>query len=72
MTLLLDQKLSPHLCDCLRDIWTDVGHVRAVGLATAGDSAVWAYTTQYGCTMMSKDGKFSGRSHLYGAPPKVI
>ena len=33
----------PRLCDGLRDIWTDVVHVRAFGLAAADDSAVWAY-----------------------------
>ena len=46
MKLLLDENLSPRLCDHLRDIWTDVVHVRAVGLATADDSAVWAYARQ--------------------------
>ena len=60
------------LCDRLRDVWTDVVHVRAVGLAAADDSAVWAYATQHGFTIVSKDGDFSGRSSLYGAPPKVI
>ena len=72
MKLLVDQNLSPRLCDRLRDIWTDVVHVRAVGLAAADDSAIWAYARQNGFTIMSKDGDFSGRSALYGAPPKVI
>ena len=72
MKLLLDQNLSPRLCDRLHDIWTDVAHVRAVGLAAADDSAIWAYARQHGFTIVSKDGDFSGRSSLYGAPPKVI
>ena len=72
MKLLLDQNLSPRLCSRLRDIWTDVVHVRAVGLATANDSAVWVYAREHGFTIVSKDGDFSGRSSLYGAPPKVI
>ena len=72
MKLLLDQNLSPRLCDRLSDIWTDVAHVRAVGLAAADDSAVWAYARQHGFTIVSKDGDFSGRSSLFGAPPKVI
>ena len=29
-------------------------------------------TGQNGFTIVSKDGDFSGRSSLYGAPPKVI
>ena len=72
MKLLVDQNLSPRLCDLLCDIWTDVVHVRAVGLAAADDSTVWAYARQHGFTIVSKDGDFSGRSFLYGAPPKVI
>jgi len=70
--LLLDQNLSPRLCDRLRDVWTEVVHVRAVGLAAADDSAVWAYARRHGFTIVSKDGDFSGRSFLFGAPPKVI
>ena len=72
MKLLPDQNLSSRLCDRLRDIWTDVVHVRAVGLGTADDSAVWAHARQHDFTIVSKDGDFSGRSSLYGAPPKVI
>ena len=72
MRLLFDQNLSPRLCDRLRDIWTDVVHARAVRLAVADDSAVWAYARQHGFAIVSKDGDFSGRSSLYGTPPKVI
>ncbi len=72
MKLLLDQNLSPRLCDRLGDIWSDVVHVRAVGLAAADDSTVWTYAREHGFTIVSKDGDFSGRSSLFGAPPKVI
>ena len=72
MKLLLDQKLSPRLCDRLPDVWTEVVHVRAVGLPAADNSAVRAYARQHRFTIMSKDGNFSGRSSLFGAPPKVI
>ena len=72
MKLLLDQNLSPRLSDRLGDIWNDVVHVRAVGLAAADDSAVWAYAREHGFTIVPKDGDFSGRSSLFGAPPKVI
>ena len=41
-------------------------------MAAADDSAVWAYARQHGFTIVSKDGDFSGRSSLFGAPPKVI
>ena len=72
MKLLLDQNLSPRLGDRLLDIRTDVVHVQAVGSAAADDSAVWAYARRYGFTIVSKEGDFSGRSALYGAPPTVI
>lgn len=72
MKLLLNQNLSPRLCDRLCDIWSDVVHVRTVGLAAADDSAVWDYAREHGFTVGSKDGDFSGRSSLFGAPPKVI
>ena len=47
-------------------------HVREVGLAAADDSTVWAYARRHGFAIVSKDGDFSSRSVLYGAPPKVI
>ena len=72
MKLLFDQNLAPRLCNHLRDIWKDSVHVRAVGLAAADDSDIWAYAEQHGFTIVSKDGDFSARSFLYGAPPKVI
>jgi len=70
--LLLDQVSHPRLCGRLRETWTDVVHVREVGLAAADASAVWARARQHGFVILSKDGDFSGRSALYGAPPKVI
>ena len=72
MKLLLDQNLSPRLCDRLRDIWADVVQVRTVGQAAADDSAVSAFARHHDFTIASKDGDFSGRSSLYGAPPRVI
>ena len=72
MRLLFDQNLSPRLCNRLRDIWRESAHVRELHLAAADDSDVWAYAQCHGFTIVSKDGDFSARSFLYGAPPKVI
>lgn len=72
MRLLFDQNLSHHLCDRLRDVWADLVHVRSVGLATADDPVVWDYAQQHGQIIISKDGDFSSRAFLVGAPPKVI
>ena len=71
MKLLFGQNLSHHLCDRLRDVWADLVHVRSVGLATADDPVVWNYA-QHGQIIISKDGDFSSRAFLFGAPPKVI
>jgi predicted nuclease of predicted toxin-antitoxin system len=38
--ILVDQNLSPRLCDALRDLWPAAIHVRDVGLHRADDSAV--------------------------------
>ena len=73
MKLLLDQNLSPRLCDRLPEVWTDLVHVRAVGPAAGDDLAGWAYARQL--TIVSKDGDFSAllpvrcaaQGHLAGA-----
>ena len=72
MKLLFDQNLSPHLCHRLHDLWTDLVYVRTVGLARADDATVWDYARQHDRIIVSKDGDFSSRAFLYGAPPKVI
>ena len=43
-----------------------------MGLAASDDSAISAYARQHGFTIVSNDGNFSGRSSLFGTPPKVI
>jgi len=53
-------------------MWADLIHVRTVGLATADDSVVWEYARHHEMIIVSKDGDFSSRAFLYGAPPKVI
>lgn len=72
MKLLFDQNLSPRLCDQLRDIWPELVHVRSVGLAAADDRTVWDYARDHGQIIVSKDGDFSDRAFVFGAPPKVI
>ena len=72
MKLLFDQNLSPRLCERLRDLWTGLSHVRSVGLAAADDQIVWEYAAKHDLTIVSKDGDFSNRAFLYGAPPEVV
>lgn len=72
MKLLLDQNLSPRLCAALRDLWTEIIHVRDVDLQAAEDPVVWEYAAKQGLTIVSKDGDFNNLSFLFGAPPKVV
>lgn len=59
MKLLLDQNLSTRLCRALRDLWTEIVHVRDVGLQAAEDPVVWEYAAKHGLTIVSKDGDFN-------------
>ena len=72
MKLLLDQNLSPRLCGALQDLWTEIVHVRDVGLQAADDPVVWHYAARHGFTIVSKDSDFNNLSFLFGGPPKVL
>lgn len=69
--LLFDENLSHRLVESLADVYPDSTHVRRVGLASAGDEAVWEYARAGGFVITLKDADFHQRSFLYGAPPKV-
>lgn len=72
LKLLFDQNLSHKLAIALRREFPDSVHVRDVGLASVDDLAIWEHAKRFGFTIISKDGDFSQRSFLFGAPPKVI
>ena len=72
MKLLFDQNLSPRLPQLLSDLFPDSVHVRALGLTTADDIAIWDFAKANGFAIVSKDSDFQQRSLLYGAPPKFI
>jgi predicted nuclease of predicted toxin-antitoxin system len=72
MKLLLDQNLSRRLCQRLSDIYPQIQHICAKGLATATDQRIWDYARKDGFVLVSKDGDFHELSFTYGAPPKVI
>lgn len=72
MKLLFDQNLSHKLCAALKKEFPQSAHVRHIGLSSADDLSVWEYAKEFGFTIVSKDGDFSQRSFVYGAPPKVI
>jgi len=70
--LLLDQNLSPRLLEITADLYPGSTHVRNEGLQAADDDTVWAYATEHGFAIVSKDADFHQRSFLFGHPPKVI
>jgi len=70
--LLLDQNLSPRLARTLAAIYPDTTHVRGVGLQAADDDTVWAYASEHGFVIVSKDADFHQRSFVLGLPPKVV
>jgi predicted nuclease of predicted toxin-antitoxin system len=70
--LLFDQNLAASLVQRLADVYQGSTHVRAVGLASADDAAVWAYAGEHGLTIVSRDADFHQLSFLKGAPPKAV
>jgi predicted nuclease of predicted toxin-antitoxin system len=70
--LLLEQNLSPRLCQLLADLDATVVHVRDVGLQAADDAAIWDYALREGFMIVTKDSDFNSRAFLFGAPPKVV
>ena len=72
MRLLLDQNLSPRLCELLRDLGDTVVHVRQVGLDRADDVAVRSHAAEHDFAIVTKDGDFNSLAFLFGAPPKIV
>lgn len=58
MKLLLDQNLSPRLCEHLADLDITIVHVRSVGLEAADDSQVWDHAAQHEFMIITKDADF--------------
>ena len=72
MRLLFDENLSFRLPMALGDVYPNSLHVREVGLKGAADGRIWAYASERGLLVVSKDADFFQRSVTYGAPPKVV
>ncbi len=72
MKLLLDQNLSPRLCELLRDLGDTVVHVRHLGLESADDATVRSHAAAHDFAIVTKDGDFNNLAFLFGAPPKIV
>jgi len=72
MKLLFDQNLSFKLCNALADLFPGSSQVRLLGLAQAGDQAIWQHAKANAFTLVTQDSDFADMAGLYGQPPKVI
>ena len=72
MKILLDQNISHRLISTLKDLFSEITHVREQGLKQADDEAIWEFARKNDFIIVSKDADFHQRSFLYGFPPKVV
>ena len=70
--LLLDQNLSDRLVPQFAAAFPGSTHVKALGLAEADDTVIWARAAEDGYAIVTKDADFHFRALLKGHPPKVI
>ena len=73
MKLLFDANLSPKLVALLADLFPDLTHVFATGLAQfTPDVVIWEYARDNGFTIVTADADFIQLAEQRGPPPKVI
>lgn len=72
MKLLLDQNISYKAVKLLADAFSDVKHVRNVGLVNVSDLEIWQYAKIHGYTVITFDSDFIELSVLKSSLPKVI
>ncbi len=72
MSLLLDENLSPRLTIRLASLFTDLIHVRDVGLNQANDEDIWDWARENSYTVISADADFVALVNRRGPPPKLI
>lgn len=72
MKLLFDENLPEILVRALVVEYPDSDHVRALGLAGAGDRTVWEFAARSGFTLVTKDEDFRRLSEALGPPPKLV
>ena len=70
--LLLDENLSERLVPLIAERFSDVFHLRIMGLGGSPDAAVWQAARDTQATLVTKDEDFIRLSLDLGWPPKVI
>ena len=72
MKLLIDQNLSYRLITFLKDLFTEIIHIKDLSLEKASDENVWKYAKENGFVIVTKDSDFNDLAVLRGFPPKII
>lgn len=70
--LLLDENLSERLVPLLAPEFTDVEHVRRLGMGGATDDRIWHFASEQRCLLVTRDEDFVRLAMSRGAPPKVV
>ena len=70
--LLLDENLSERLVPLIAETFSDVLHLRTMGLGGSPDAAVWKAARDTEATLVTKDEDFIRLSMDLGWPPKVV
>ena len=71
MRLLLDQNLSIDLVEALGELYPEMTHVKAVGLAGSLDRTIWRWAKANDFAICSRDGDFYHWAIL-DTPPKFV
>lgn len=72
MRLLLDENISWRLTAYLRPHFSQVLHVRDIGLDNSPDTSIWQYAQQHGFHLLTKDEDFVRLLFTHGFPPKIV
>ncbi|MBF0159239.1 MAG: DUF5615 family PIN-like protein [Magnetococcales bacterium] len=72
MRYLVDAQLPVALARFLAGTGREAEHVADVGLAGAGDAAIWKYAIQTGAAIVTKDDDFVKQSHFVSNGPAIV
>ena len=72
MKILLDQNISYKVVRLLESSFTEVKHVRNLGLVNVPDTEIWQYAKTNGYSVITFDSDFIDLSVLRSSLPKVI
>lgn len=72
MSFLLDQNISFKVCSLISGVFSNVKHVKQLGLVNASDQDIWLYAKSNCYTIITFDSDFIDFAIMKGFPPKII